>query len=166
MDRLRYSLTQMLNPALLIAAGSGVAMAFQGTVNAAAAKVVGLAEITFVVLASGAAAAGVGMAFGLGHSGLLGRIPGEGGLGLAQIIRVPWWALLGGPVSPLITVAVAYGIQSAGAVNATTAIIVGQIGMAGIIDHMGWLGAERAAFTPFKLVGLVLVAVGAYILLN
>jgi len=42
--------------------------------------------------------------------------------------RLPGGASLGGPVGPLITIAVAYGIRKVGAVNATTAIIVGQIG--------------------------------------
>jgi transporter family-2 protein len=145
---------RILSLALLAAAVSGVAMAFQGVVNAAASRVIGLVETTFVVLLSGAAVTGVGLILGLG------------GGGLGKIGSTPWWALLGGPVGPIITFAVAYGIRKTGAVNATTAIIVGQIGMAAIIDHLGWLGAEKLAFSPFKLVGVALLAVGARILLG
>lgn len=143
-----------LTPALLLAAGSGIAMAFQGVVNAASAKTLGLWETTFIVLASGAALTGIALAMGIGSGSL------------ASLVKTPWWALMGGPVGPLITFAVAYGIHKTGAVNATTAIIVGQIGMAAIIDHMGWLGAEKIAFSPFKLIGLILLALGARILLN
>jgi len=140
--------------ALIAAAASGVAMAFQGAVNATAAKAIGLWETTFVVLASGAALTGAGLALGLGRGGL------------ARLGAAPWWNLLGGPVGPIITAAVAYGIRKAGAVSATTAIIVGQIGMAALIDHLGWLGIERVPFSPFKLLGIALLAVGAWILLN
>lgn len=140
--------------ALTAAAASGIAMAFQGTVNTTAAKAIGLWETTFVVLASGAALTGAGLALGLGQGGL------------ARLGSAPWWSLLGGPVGPIITAAVAYGIRKVGAVSATTAIIVGQIGMAALIDHLGWLGIERVPFGLFKLVGIVLLAVGAWILLN
>ncbi|HOB42142.1 MAG TPA: DMT family transporter [Bacillota bacterium] len=144
----------IFNPALAIAAGSGIAMAFQGVVNSTAAKTIGLWETTFVVLASGALLAGAGLAAGL-NSG-----------GLARLGAAPWWSLLGGPVGPLITIAVAYGIRKLGAVNATTAIIVGQIGMAAIIDHMGWFGVRPIAFSPIKILGLTLLTVGARILLS
>lgn len=140
--------------ALAAAAASGVAMAFQGAVNAAAAKAIGLWETTFVVLASGTALTGAGLALGLSRGGM------------ARLGTAPWWSLLGGPVGPIITAAVAYGIRRAGAVGATTAIIVGQIGTAALIDHLGWLGIERIPFSPLKLLGIALLAVGAWILLN
>ena len=140
--------------ALAAAAASGVAMAFQGAVNATAAKAIGLWETTFVVLASGTALTGAGLALGLSRGGM------------ARLGTAPWWSLLGGPVGPVITAAVAYGIRRAGAVGATTAIIVGQIGTAALIDHLGWLGIERILFSPLKLLGIALLAVGAWILLN
>ena len=140
--------------ALAAAAASGVAMAFQGAVNATAAKAIGLWETTFVVLASGTALTGAGLALGLSRGGM------------ARLGTAPWWSLLGGPVGPVITAAVAYGIRRAGAVGATTAIIVGQIGTAALIDHLGWLGIERIPFSPLKLLGIALLAVGAWILLN
>lgn len=129
-------------------------MAFQGAVNATAAKALGLWETAFLVLASGAALTGAGLALGLSHGGL------------ARLGAAPWWSLLGGPVGPVIAAAVAYGIRRAGAVGATTAIIVGQIAMAALIDHLGWLGIERVPFSPLKLLGIALLAVGGWILLN
>jgi len=140
--------------AVAAAAASGIAMAFQGAVNATAAKAIGLWETTFVVLASGTALTGAGLALGLSQGGL------------ARLGTAPWWSLLGGPVGPVITAAVAYGIRKAGAVGATTAIIVGQISMAALIDHLGWLGVERIPFSPLKFLGIALLAVGAWILLN
>jgi transporter family-2 protein len=43
---------------------------------------------------------------------------------------------------------------------------VGQIGMAALIDHLGWLGIQPIPFSPLKLLGVALLAVGAWILLN
>ncbi len=114
--------------ALVAAAASGVAMAFQGAVNATAAKALGLWETTFLVLASGAALTGAGLALGLSHGGL------------ARLGAAPWWSLLGGPVGP--------------------------VAMAALIDHLGWLGIERVPFSPLKLLGIALLAVGGWILLN
>ena len=37
---------------------------------------------------------------------------------------------------------------------------------AALIDHLGWLGIERIPFSPLKLLGIALLAVGAWILLN
>ena len=140
--------------ALAAVAASGVAMAFQGAVNATAAKAIGLWETTFAVLASGTLLTGAGLVLGLGQGGL------------ARLGAAPWWSLLGGPIGPVFTAAVAYGIRRAGAVGATTAIIVGQIGMAALIDHLGWLGIQPIPFSPLKLLGVALLAVGAWILLN
>lgn len=142
--------------ALLTAAGSGLAMAFQGTVNSAAAREIGLGAITFIVALTGTIVSGMSLLAGYGTTGF----------SLSRLGQVPWWAYAGGPVGPIITAAVAYSIRSAGVVNATTAIILGQLGTAALIDHMGWFGAEPIKFKLWKLAGIALVALGGKILLD
>ncbi|MGQ9698404.1 MAG: DMT family transporter, partial [Armatimonadota bacterium] len=71
--------------ALLIASLAGVTMAFQGTINSALGKVVGLVEATFIVHA-------VGMAL----AGLLLCVPLYGAAGLAKVGEAPWYTYLGG----------------------------------------------------------------------
>lgn len=141
--------------ALLLAGLSGVAMAVQGVFNAAAGKVMGMWETTMVITVAGAVLVGVAvLGFGLGDGDL------------SRAAKVPWWAYLSAPIGVAIVWAVAVSIRSVGAVCATTAIIVGQVGMAAVIDHLGLFGAEQIHFSAFKIVGLILMAVGAKILLS
>ena len=60
---------------------------------------------------------------------------------------------------------VALAIGKAGAASATTAIIVGQISTAVVIDLFGWLGVEQVPFSIYKVLGVVLLAGGAWLLL-
>lgn len=75
--------------ALLVAAVAGVAMAFQGTLNAMLGKAAGLWETTFIVQAMGLVLAGV-LLFGF-------RI-GDGSL----VVKAPWYSYLGGFIGVLI----------------------------------------------------------------
>jgi len=142
--------------AIVSAVASGIAMAYQGSVNAAAVSSLGLAPTTFTVMVTGGVLSGVYM-----------LIEGTtGSLALASLAKAPWWAYTGGIVGPIITAAVAYAIGKAGMVNATTGIILGQLGLAAVIDHMGWFGAEPLRFSPIKIAGIALIALGGRILLS
>lgn len=137
---------------LAIAAAAGLTMAIQGSLNAALGKVIGLWEATLVVHALGVAAA---LLFFL-------RL-GDGQL--AQITRAPWYTLLGGILSVLIIYGVATSIPKLGVATATTAIIVGQTLTALFIDHLGCFGLDKVPFTWLKLLGVVFLAAGAWLLL-
>jgi transporter family-2 protein len=71
---------------------------------------------------------------------------------------------LGGLLSVAIIALVAFSISKIGVCNATTAIIVGQVGVAVIIDHFGLLGVQRISWNPWQVLGLVLFAAGAKLL--
>ncbi|PCI53403.1 MAG: hypothetical protein COB36_12690 [Alphaproteobacteria bacterium] len=47
-----------------------------------------------------------------------------------------------------------------GVATAVLFVILGQLGTAAAIDHFGLLGAAKAAITPTRFVGLVLVTMG------
>jgi transporter family-2 protein len=141
--------------ALLLAITSGVLMAVQGTLNTALSKVIGLLEATFIVHITGT----VGVVIVL----FLLRM-GKGNLSAWG--NAPWYAYLGGVISIFIISLVAASIPKVGVANATTAIIVGQVLTAIIIDHFGGFGMERVPCTWVQLLGLVLLAVGAKLLLK
>lgn len=61
---------------------------------------------------------------------------------------------------------VALSIPKIGVCNATTAIIIGQVGAALIIDHLGLFGAERLSWNPWQILGLFLFAAGAKLLFD
>ena len=141
--------------ALLLALGSGVLMAVQGSLNAALSKVIGLLEATFIVHITGTVGVVILLFFlKLGKGNIMA-------LGSA-----PWYAYLGGLVGVGIIYLVAASIPTAGMANATTAIIVGQVLTAILIDHFGAFGLEKSSCTWGQLAGLILLAAGAKMLLR
>lgn len=140
--------------ALVLALLSGVAMALQGSLNAALAKIIGLLQATLVVHLTATITVILLLLFPLS--------PGS----LGEIAQAPWYLLLGGIIGVLITYGVVVSIPRAGVALATTAIIVGQVTTALIIDHWGLFGLEKIPFTWWKALGLVLLASGACLMLK
>ncbi|HHW43544.1 EamA-like transporter family protein [Desulfofundulus thermobenzoicus] len=141
--------------ALVIAALSGVIMAVQGSLDAALGKIIGLLETTFVVHLVGLVVVAV-LLFGL-------RL-GDGQL--ANYAQAPWYYYLGGVLGVLIIYGVVRSIPKVGVAPATTAIIVGQVLTASLIDHLGLFGLEKLPFTWYRLLGTLLMAGGAWMLLK
>ena len=140
--------------ALLVAAAAGITMAVQGTLNAVLSKVVGLLEATLVVHIVGTA---------ISLAALLTIRYGSGGL--SMIKEAPWYTYLGGALGVLIVVGVAFSLPRAGVANATTAIIIGQVATAMLIDQLGLFGLERMPISWWNGLGLALLAGGGYFML-
>lgn len=140
---------------LLLALISGVLMAIQGSLNATLSKAVGLLETTFVVNLTGTIILVVLLFVMRMGKGNLYALP-----------EAPWYAYLGGVVGVGIIYLVAASIPKVGVANATTAIIVGQVLTAIIIDHCGGFGLERIHYGYNQIVGLLLLVAGAKMLLK
>ena len=141
-------------PALLTAMIAGISMAVQGTLNAILGKHVGQVEATFFVHVIGTAAVGLIVAVGLGKGNM------------SNFLQAPWYAYFGGIISVIIIYGVAASIPEVGVALATTAIIVGQVTTAMLIDHFGMGGLERVPITWPKVGGLMLLAAGARLMLG
>lgn len=140
---------------LVLALISGVLMAVQGSLNAGLSKAIGLLEATFVVQFTGTILVMILLfLFNMG----------KGSLSAWQ--DAPWYSWLGGVIGVAIIYLVAASIPSVGVANATTAIIVGQVLTAIIIDHFGGFGLDRISCSTQQIFGLVLLAVGAKLLLK
>lgn len=145
-------MSKLLSLPFLIAAISGVAMAIQGTLNSSLSQKTSLLSATFIVHI-------IGTIISLGAV-LAWRVP---------ILRhnwssVPWYLYLGGVLSVVIVGLVAVSIPKVGVCNATTAIIIGQVSMAVLIDHFGLFGVSRLHWNPWQLLGIIFFAVGAKLL--
>jgi transporter family-2 protein len=140
--------------ALIIAAGAGVAMAVQGTLNTILGKATGLLEATFIVHLVGLTVAALLLIFGAGEERLY------------QQLSPPWYIYLGGVLGVMIIYGVVRSIPLVGVAPATTAIILGQVLTAGIIDYLGLFGMEKLPFNWFKVAGTLLMAGGAWLLLK
>ncbi|MCR3922212.1 MAG: DMT family transporter [Firmicutes bacterium] len=140
--------------ALLLAFIAGIAMAVQGTMNTGLGKIIGLLESTFVVHV-------IGTLVLL----LLLFILRMGRGDLSKIPNAPWYLYLGGVISVIILYTVVASISRVGVATATTAIIVGQVGCALLLDHLGYFGLEKIPFTWCKAGGVALLALGARLML-
>ena len=136
----------------LVATISGIAMAIQGSINSSLSQKSSLLSATLVVHIIGTIVALIAV--------LAGRIP----LLKHPWSSIPWYFYLGGVLSVIIVGLVAVSIPKIGVCNATTAIIIGQVSMAVIIDHFGWLGVSRLPWSPWQLVGIGFFAAGAKLL--
>lgn len=140
---------------LAIAALAGIIMAVQGAVNSALGKVVGLWEATFIVHLVGLLLV-TALLF-------ICRI-GDGSL--ANFSQAPWYNYLGGILGVLIVYGVVRTMPVIGVAPATTAIIVGQVFTAGLIDHFGLFGMQKIPFCIWNVLGTLLMAGGAWLILK
>ena len=139
---------------LLTAGLAGSLMAVQGTLNALAGKITGLLPTTLAVHILGTATAGL-LLLVFPTADLLKKIP-----------SVPLYAWLGGPIGVFIIYGVAVTIPRLGVGVTTTGIIFFQLLTAYFIDHFGLLGREHLPFTWLKLIGIILMVGGSYLLLK
>ena len=140
---------------LIIAAGAGVLMAIQGSLNSALSKVIGVLEGNFILHAVGLLIVVI-MLFVLGF--------GKGDLNAVD--KAPWYLYLGGVINVAIIYGVMLSIAKTGAGVATTAIITGQLAMSLVIDQFGLFGLDKVPMSWGRGIGLVLMAIAAKLLLG
>jgi transporter family-2 protein len=81
--------------------------------------------------------------------------------GLADGLRAPPWLWLAGVMSAFIVFAVALGPPRVGTTTTIALIIAGNLVMAAVIDRYGLFGLDRIGLTPIRVLGIVLLGVGA-----
>ncbi|HWQ43397.1 MAG TPA: DMT family transporter [Desulfosporosinus sp.] len=145
-------MSKLISLPFLLATVSGIAMAIQGTLNSSLSQKTSLLSATLVVHIVGTFVA------------LIAALAWKTPLLKHHWLAIPWYLYLGGVLSVLIVGLVAVSIPKVGVCNATTAIIIGQVSMAVLIDHFGWFGISRLPWNPWQLVGIGLFAAGAKLL--
>ncbi|HHV63974.1 MAG TPA: DMT family transporter [Peptococcaceae bacterium] len=143
---------KLLSLPAALAALSGAAMALQGTLNSQLTQKTSLLTSTLTVHIIGTLTA------------LLAVVIWKAPFIQIKWLEIPWYLYLGGILSVAIIALVAFTIAKIGVCNATTAIIVGQVGIAILIDHFGLLGVQRIPWNPGQILGLILFAAGAKLL--
>lgn len=140
---------------LLIAGLAGALMAVQGCLNSYLGEKMGLIPATFSVQLLGTLTVG----------GLF-LLFFRGGALLSTIVKIPYYYWLGGPLGVAIIYGVAVAISKIGAGNATTGIIFFQLLTAFLIDHFGFFNQETVPLTGGKIIGILLMVGGAFLLLR
>jgi transporter family-2 protein len=90
--------------------------------------------------------------------------------GAADLRHLPgpsqWYLYAGGVLGVAILVAPIALVPRIGAAATLTALVLGQLTVAVVVDHFGILGVPRAEITVSKLIGLALLLAGAFLVIR
>lgn len=140
--------------AVILMALVGGLIALQPAVNA------GLGRVTGNI-----AAALVSFAIGTLLLAVIVVIAGQAG-GVADAFDVRWYYLLGGVLGAAYVFTALVTVSSIGAGGVAAATITGQLTAGIALDRLGVLGLEETPITVERLVGVVLLLVGTYLIVR
>jgi transporter family-2 protein len=141
--------------AVVLTAGAGTLIALQAPINSRLGKDLGTLPAATVSFAVGLVLLmAVTLAFG-------------GGLGdLGDIGNVPVGYLIGGLLGAVYVTCVLITVRDLGAGGVVAATIAGQLAMAVVVDHFGWLGVARQPVTVARVAGIALLAAGVFLVVR
>ncbi|HKP17578.1 MAG TPA: DMT family transporter [Gaiellaceae bacterium] len=86
--------------------------------------------------------------------------------GVGVSVQQPFWLWLGGILSAFIILSITFAAPKIGVAAAIGLVITGNLIAAAAIDRFGWFGVERIALEWTRVVGILLLAGGATLLLR
>jgi len=86
---------------------------------------------------------------------------GQGAGDLAQLRALPWWVLLGGVIGVVFVAGSVVVAPVLGIALFFVCVVAGQLLGATLVDHTGAFGVATKPIDAMKLVGILLVLVGA-----
>ena len=75
-----------------------------------------------------------------------------------------WYLYMGGVLGVAILAAPIFLIPKIGATSTLTALVIGQLFLALIIDHFGWFGFPKISINLIRTMGIFLLIAGAYLI--
>ena len=91
----------------------------------------------------------------------------RGGFGqIADVRGIEWQYLLGGFLGAAYVTSVLVTVRTLGAGGVTAATITGQLTMSVIVDQYGWLGVAKDPVNGAKILGLLLLAAGTFLIVR
>jgi bacterial/archaeal transporter family-2 protein len=135
--------------AVVLTATAGGLIALQAPINSTLGRSVGTFQAAFMSFLVGTIALAVVATFARGGLAQIG-----------EVRNVAWYYLIGGLLGAVYVSSVLVTVRSLGAGGVTAATIAGQLTLAVVVDHFGWLGVERQAITLPRVAGILLLAAG------
>jgi len=130
----------------------GAMLAFQAPANAALARSIG--DPVWAAAIS----------FGIGFVLLCGiAIMRGSALTIGDFHGLPWWALMGGLLGAIWVLAAIWSVPRLGVVTMMSAMVLGQLIAAMIIDSGGIMGLEVRSISPTRILAIALVATGVFV---
>ena len=143
----------MINDILVVLVGllGGAAVGIQAPIAGSMGQRVGGTASSFIVHLSGALL-----------SGLL--LLATGGENIRSWATLPWYMLGAGVFGLILYQSINVTLPRLGSAMMVTLIIIGQLLVGILIDHFGWLGAQLHPISPYRLLGVGLLLLGAYLI--
>ena len=142
-------------PALLLTVFAGGLIAMQAPINSMLGKSVG----TF-------AAASVSFIVGTIALVLITVLVGGGFGDVGEARHLSWYYLLGGVLGAVYVTTARVAVRSLGAGGVTAATIAGQLTLSLVIDQLGILGVDKQPITWERVVGVLLLAAGTFLIIR
>ncbi len=141
--------------AVALTAFAGGLVALQAPINSMLGKGVGTfaaASVSFVIGTIALVAITVFAGGGFGEVG--------------EARNLAWYYLTGGLLGAVYVTTVLVSVRTLGAGGVTAATITGQLTASVVVDRLGILGLEERALSPLRLLGIVLLAAGTFLVVR
>lgn len=80
------------------------------------------------------------------------------------VAEQPWWVWTGGALGAFFVATSIYLAPRLGATTMLAWFLAGQFSASLLLDHYGWLGFTQQPITSVRILGIILVAVGALLI--
>lgn len=140
--------------AVIVMALVGGLIAAQPIVNAGLGKETGNLTAALISFAIGTLLLAVLVA-------LSGNADGIGG-----VTNVPWYYLLGGALGAAYVFTALIVVSSIGAGGVAAATITGQLALSVVLDQIGFLGLDKEPITAERVIGVLLLLAGTYLIIR
>lgn len=139
--------------ALMLSAAAGMLVAMQPPINSKLGGAVG----TF---------AAATISFMVGTAALFVVALVSGGTHLEGLRGVPWWYFVGGFIGAVFVASSLVTVRTLGAGGVVAATIAGQLTGSVLIDQFGLIGLDKQPLTVAKVIGIVLLAAGVFLIVR
>ena len=141
--------------AVVLTAFVGGLIALQAPINSMLGKATGSFQAAFISFAIGTVVLAVIAAFAKGGFGTMGEAK-----------TLSWYYLTGGVLGAAYVTTVLVTVRELGAGPVVAATIAGQLSASVVLDQFGLLGLPKDPITIGKVVGVVLLSAGVYLIVR
>lgn len=141
--------------AVFVGVGAGCLVGMQAPINSRLGRTVGSVQAATFSFLIGTAALLLIVGFVHGSFGEFGKIG-----------RAPWWALVGGLLGAVYVTVALVAVRTLGASGLTAVVIAGQLAISVVIDRFGLFGLAKEHIDASRILGLVLLVVGAVLVVR
>lgn len=139
---------------MILMAATGGLIALQAPINAGLGRATGSITAAFISFAIGTVLLALIMIVAGQASGLSGALD------------IRWYYLLGGILGAAYVFSALTAVAAIGAGAVAAATITGQLTLSVVIDRMGILGLEQQPITALRILGVVLLLAGTYLIVR